>query len=253
MVLHPPPRRPPPTTSDLGTPLDIGLKWIKILRFFIVALTHFCPTTTTRKITSINLPTRIASTINSQEVKTRPIISVTELTTSLRKPQLKKINNLTHKMHVNQSKKIKTIENVTKSGWKSTIKKNRLERISRWCLLCLKEIYALFLYLYDWFWTGSLTLQLTLDHLFFIWSKHCLPVDSKYCHAHEILFKNGPSKISGSQSLKNLKWTISLKQTISLQFFKGCLPQILLGPFLNTFYHMIITPSYHGGRKWCIV
>ena len=29
-----------------------------------------------------------------------------------------------------------------------------------------------------------------------------------------------------------------LKQTISLQFFKGYFPQILLGPFLNTLSHM---------------
>ena len=31
---------------------------------------------------------------------------------------------------------------------------------------------------------------------------------------------------------------VYLKQTISLQFFEGCLPQILLGPFLNTLSHM---------------
>ena len=37
------------------------------------------------------------------------------------------------------------------------------------------------------------------------------------------VFKNGPSKICGRQPLKKLKG-----------FFKGCLPQILLGPFLNT-------------------
>ena len=35
------------------------------------------------------------------------------------------------------------------------------------------------------------------------------------------VFKNGPSKICGGQSLK-------------AYIFKGCLPQILLGPFLNT-------------------
>ena len=39
-------------------------------------------------------------------------------------------------------------------------------------------------------------------------------------------FKNGPSEIFGKQPL--------LKQTISLQFFKDCLPRILLGPFQNT-------------------
>ena len=38
------------------------------------------------------------------------------------------------------------------------------------------------------------------------------------------VFKNGPSKICGRQPLS---------------FFKGCLPQILLGPFLNTLSHFI--------------
>ena len=40
------------------------------------------------------------------------------------------------------------------------------------------------------------------------------------------VFKNGPSKISLSNHFK---------------FFKGYLPQILLGPFLNTFTHTFIT------------
>ena len=44
------------------------------------------------------------------------------------------------------------------------------------------------------------------------------------------VFKNGPSKICGRQS----------KQTISLQFFKGCVPQILLAPFLNTLTQLLI-------------
>ena len=40
------------------------------------------------------------------------------------------------------------------------------------------------------------------------------------------VFKNRPSKISERQPLRNLKgYDLS---------FKGCLPQILLGPFLNT-------------------
>ena len=46
------------------------------------------------------------------------------------------------------------------------------------------------------------------------------------------VFKNGPSKICGRQPLKNLKRYDLPKQTMSLQSFKGCLPQILLGPFL---------------------
>ena len=51
------------------------------------------------------------------------------------------------------------------------------------------------------------------------------------------VFKNGPSKVYGRQPLKNLKRYGLFKQTIFLQFFKGCLTQIVLGPFLNTFSH----------------
>ena len=53
------------------------------------------------------------------------------------------------------------------------------------------------------------------------------------------VFKNGPSKISGRHPLKNLKGYGLPQQTISLQIFKGRLPQILLGPFLNTLSHTI--------------
>ena len=38
------------------------------------------------------------------------------------------------------------------------------------------------------------------------------------------VFKNGPSKVCGRQPLKNLN-----------EFFKGCVPQVLLGSFLNVF------------------
>ena len=43
----------------------------------------------------------------------------------------------------------------------------------------------------------------------------------------------GQSKICGRQSLKNLKWYGLLKAV-----YWGCLPQILLVPFLNTFSHI---------------
>ena len=44
------------------------------------------------------------------------------------------------------------------------------------------------------------------------------------------VFKNEPSKICGRQPLKSY-----LKLTIyHFNLFRGCLPQILLGPFLNT-------------------
>ena len=49
------------------------------------------------------------------------------------------------------------------------------------------------------------------------------------------VFKNGPSKICGRQSLKNLKGYGLLK------FFKGCRPQILLGPFLNSLSHFFMS------------
>ena len=46
------------------------------------------------------------------------------------------------------------------------------------------------------------------------------------------VLKNRQSKICGSQPLKNLK---NLK---NFEYFKGCLPQILHGPFLDTLTHM---------------
>ena len=48
-------------------------------------------------------------------------------------------------------------------------------------------------------------------------------------------FKNGPSKICGRQPLKNLKY---LNRPYHFKCFKGCLPQILLGPFLNILTHI---------------
>ena len=52
------------------------------------------------------------------------------------------------------------------------------------------------------------------------------------------VFKNGPSKICERQNSKNLK---------CLKFFKGCLSQISLGPFLNTL------PNLYSTRKICKV
>ena len=46
------------------------------------------------------------------------------------------------------------------------------------------------------------------------------------------VFKNRPSKICGSQPLKNFKGYTSLPKVDHTT--KGCVPQILLGPFLNT-------------------
>ena len=51
------------------------------------------------------------------------------------------------------------------------------------------------------------------------------------------VFKNESSKICGRQPLKNLKGYCLLNHIPSL-FFKGCLPQILFSPFLNTLSQM---------------
>ena len=55
-----------------------------------------------------------------------------------------------------------------------------------------------------------LKLQLIIGNLNFMWVK---------------VFKDGPIKICGRQPLG---------RPYHFTFFKGCLPQILLGPFLNT-------------------
>ena len=48
------------------------------------------------------------------------------------------------------------------------------------------------------------------------------------------IFKNGPSKILGRQPLKNLKGC----RPYPFIFFKGCLLQILLCPFLDTLFQV---------------
>ena len=50
------------------------------------------------------------------------------------------------------------------------------------------------------------------------------------------VFKNGLNKICGRQRLKNLKRYGLPKH--HFKFCKGCLPQILLGLFLNTLTHI---------------
>ena len=51
----------------------------------------------------------------------------------------------------------------------------------------------------------------------------------------ERMFKNGTSKICGRQPLKNemMRWTYKFK------FFKVCLPQFILVPFLNSLSQII--------------
>ena len=67
-----------------------------------------------------------------------------------------------------------------------------------------------------------------------IWYSRMQPWTTKW----DKEFKNGPSKICGRQPLKI--WKIWYEQTISLQFFKDCVLQNLLGPFLNTLSQMLI-------------
>ena len=50
------------------------------------------------------------------------------------------------------------------------------------------------------------------------------------------VFKNGPSNICGRQPFKKLKC-----RPYHCKCFKGCLPQILLDPFLNTLTHLLIS------------
>ena len=53
------------------------------------------------------------------------------------------------------------------------------------------------------------------------------------------VFRNGPSKICERQTLKNLKGYGRLSRPYTFKFCKGCLPQILLGQFLNTLSHIV--------------
>ena len=64
------------------------------------------------------------------------------------------------------------------------------------------------------------------------------PLETKEFIIWVKVFKNGPSKICEWQPLKIWRGMVGFKQTISLQIFKGCHSQILLGLFLNTLPHM---------------
>ena len=55
------------------------------------------------------------------------------------------------------------------------------------------------------------------------------------------VFKNGSSKIYGKQPLKKFKPVGSVPYYF--KSFKGCLPQILLGPFLKSFSHLGTYPK----------
>ena len=57
-------------------------------------------------------------------------------------------------------------------------------------------------------------------------------------HTWVKVFNNGPSKIYGRELLKNLKGYVCLSRPYPFKFCKGCLPQILLGSFFNTLFHL---------------
>ena len=58
-------------------------------------------------------------------------------------------------------------------------------------------------------------------------------IESKYSRIR-------PSKIWGRLPLKNLKgYSLPNRPHTPSNFFKGCLPQILLSPFLNTLSHVL--------------
>ena len=58
------------------------------------------------------------------------------------------------------------------------------------------------------------------------------------------VFKNGPSRICGRQTLKNLNgYDLPKRYHFSSNFFKGCLQQSLLDLFLNTLSRFIWTFS----------
>ena len=65
------------------------------------------------------------------------------------------------------------------------------------------------------------------------------------------VFKDRPTKTCGRQPLKNLIGYGVFKQTISLQIFKGCLPQNLLGPFLNTLSYLKLSPGHSESDFVC--
>ena len=63
--------------------------------------------------------------------------------------------------------------------------------------------------------------------------------------AWDKVFKNGLSKICGIQPIKTSSDMVCFNRSyyiISIFnfFFQGCLPQILLGPLLNTFFHILL-------------
>ena len=68
-----------------------------------------------------------------------------------------------------------------------------------------------------------------------IWKIHIINrVQQIVTYKWDKVFKNGPNKICGRQPLKIRRNIVCLNRSYLFKFIKGCLPQILFGPFLNT-------------------
>ena len=59
-----------------------------------------------------------------------------------------------------------------------------------------------------------------------------------------------PSKVYGKQPLRNWKEYDRLSRPYPLKYFKGCLPQILLGPFVNTLSHISHEVNDEGFKSY---
>ena len=57
-------------------------------------------------------------------------------------------------------------------------------------------------------------------------------------HKRDKVLMNEPSKICGRQPLEIWSVMVCLNRPYPFKFFKSCLPQILLGSFLNTLFQM---------------
>ena len=104
------------------------------------------------------------------------------------------------------------------------------------------------------FWLANIIIIfLVMTLSFFLESqKHCKFFFWKIIYnIWDKLFKDGQSKICGRQPLKNFEgvWS-ALGIPYPFKFFKGCLPQILLGPFLNPLPHLIMTDLRSSQNGW---
>ena len=81
----------------------------------------------------------------------------------------------------------------------------------------------------------TMTMVRTYRSLSFInhTQRRCESATSNLKMGHKV-FKNGPSKICGRQPFNNWSDMVCLSRAYHFKFCKGCLPQIFLGPFLNT-------------------